>query len=217
MNIERIEGIYTANVFIADEGGEVLIIDAGAPVADMKAAVGDRKVLAVLITHDHFDHLAYAADYAREFNAKIYCARETFDHLKYYKSPVVVGGKEYYIAQLDDVGETSGNAQIAVIKEETDLTFGDFTVKPIFAPGHSGGSLCFLIGDHLFAGDTLFARGIGTTDYMTDGKKRMAETLTRLADVQFGTACHGHGGDSSYEAQQRNIATYKKWLERAPK
>jgi glyoxylase-like metal-dependent hydrolase (beta-lactamase superfamily II) len=218
MEIEVLTGVYDSNTFIISSGSGVLIVDSGASTADIVKSVGSRPVFGVLITHEHFDHLTNCADYAARFNTKIYCSRETLDNLKYYKPVITFEGTEFPIATLNDA------SQVVVIKDEQDFTIGGFTVKPYFAPGHSAGSIVYRIccvetapdgeGAGLFTGDVLFARGVGRTDFMTDGKKYMRETLDRLKDIKFETACHGHGEASSYKSQQRNIEVFAKWLKR---
>ena len=38
---------------------------------------------------------------------------------------------------------------------------GQMIIEPIFTPGHTPGSMCYLIGENLFTGDVLFAEGCG--------------------------------------------------------
>jgi glyoxylase-like metal-dependent hydrolase (beta-lactamase superfamily II) len=208
MKINKIAGTYNSNTYVAGDGKDVVIIDSGAAAADVAKIVGSRKVLGIFITHEHFDHLTNCADYARQFNADIYCSREVFDNLVYYRTQIEIEGVLYDIAQLSD------EVKVNIIRSEDELSLGSMIIKPYFMPGHSFGSIVYCIGDDMFTGDVLFTRGIGRTDLMTDGKKYMTKTLNRLADIKFATAHHGHGEDSAYDAQHKNIQVFAKWLSR---
>jgi glyoxylase-like metal-dependent hydrolase (beta-lactamase superfamily II) len=208
VKVKVIKGVYDSNTFIISVDGAVIIVDSGAALTDVKKAVRCRPVLAVLITHEHFDHLANCADYAKHFGTKIYCAREVADNLTYYHPILSADGTDYPIAQL------SGEVQFSLIKAEHEFILGEINVKPYFMPGHSAGSVVYKIGNNIFTGDVLFAKGIGRTDMMTDGKKYMTETLNKLKALSFDTAYHGHGPESDYKTQQRNMTVFAKWLSR---
>jgi glyoxylase-like metal-dependent hydrolase (beta-lactamase superfamily II) len=61
---------------------------------------------------------------------------------------------------------------------------GEVAVELIHTPGHTPGSQCFLVGDRLVAGDTLFLEGCGRTDLPGSDPEAMYESLTgRLARI----------------------------------
>ena len=72
MKIETIVGHYESNTFIVEQNGTVIIIDAGAKIADVKKTLDGRTPSAVLLTHEHFDHVYYLADYKKHFACPIY-------------------------------------------------------------------------------------------------------------------------------------------------
>lgn len=52
--------------------------------------------------------------------------------------------------------------------EKDVLTLDELEFDVLHTPGHTSGSVCFISGDNMFSGDTLFARSVGRTD-MPDG------------------------------------------------
>ena len=58
MEIKKvITGALDENCYILINNNECLIVDPGADFPKIKDAIGDNKVLGVLITHSHFDHI----------------------------------------------------------------------------------------------------------------------------------------------------------------
>ena len=195
MKIKSIQGLLASNTFIVTDNDKVLIIDAGAPLADVQSALDGRKPDAIFLTHEHFDHIAHIADYCLAFYCPVYCHSATIDELKINKFNRLFA-------------KYGGNVKIPTTFHnfKTNIDFPKVTALP--CPGHSAGSLCFLVGDALFTGDVLFANTIGRTDLMPNGPALMQRTLRKLQDVKFTTAHHGHGKDSSYTQQQKNIAKH---------
>lgn len=64
------------------------------------------------------------------------------------------------------------------------LRVGDVDIQLLHTPGHTPGSLCFLVADRLVSGDTLFVQGCGRVDLPGGDADEMYRTLTqRLATL----------------------------------
>jgi|GEM_PF-1748502 len=220
MNVRTIKGIYNSNTFIVESADTVIIVDAGAPLAVLCDVLGDRKPDAVLLTHEHFDHIFHIADYCRVFACPIYCHVATLTELKDKNAgaPFSVHGFEIKIPDsLDNFIALSKNCTFAVGQGEELIN-----VQTIASPGHSLGSVVYLLKSYnskasdeisdtdrlLFTGDVLFAKTIGRTDLIPYGPELMQKTLAALKKVKFDTAYHGHGKSSTYSAQQDNIDSF---------
>ena len=61
-----------------------------------------------------------------------------------------------------------GNVRIpeidVYIEEGDEVEIGSLKAKVLHTPGHSWGSVCFVIDDHIISGDTLFAGSVGRVD-----------------------------------------------------
>lgn len=75
----------------------------------------------------------------------------------------------------------------------------EIDIAILHTPGHTPGSVCFLIGDDLVAGDTLFQRSVGRTDLPGgDWDTLMASIQTTLYALPVSTVVHpGHGAATS--------------------
>ena len=75
------------------------------------------------------------------------------------------------------------------------LTLGKNEIKVIHTPGHTVGGLCFLAGDILISGDTLFEGSIGKTDHPTgDMEIEIMSIKEKLLPLDDSVAVYpGHG------------------------
>ena len=75
------------------------------------------------------------------------------------------------------------------------LAFGELKFEVIHTPGHTKGSCCFVCGEHLFSGDTLFRRSIGRVDLPGGSESAMMRTLKdKIANLPEELEVHpGHG------------------------
>jgi len=83
-----------------------------------------------------------------------------------------------------------------------ELDFGDLKVQVLHTPGHTPGSLCFVIANHAFVGDTILAGGIGRQMPETDLRRQMMSIGTKLLRLPPSTALYpGHGPATSLERE----------------
>jgi len=94
--------------------------------------------------------------------------------------------------------------------EATKLELGEFTLHVIHTPGHTPGSLSFLVGNHLFTGDTLLAGGIGREMPETDLRQQLISIGGKLAGLPLTTAIYpGHGPVTSLENELRTSPVFQ--------
>lgn len=94
----------------------------------------------IFITHSHYDHINLVHSFEKKFICDIYINKIEYN---------------YYNLHFDKVN---------LFDNASPIKIQDFSVKPIFTPGHTLGSTCFLIDNSFFSGDTLFNEGCGTYD-----------------------------------------------------
>lgn len=204
MKLDKIIGDwYDVNCYcLSNDNNECLIIDAGAKVEEMKGLVGDKKVVGILLTHGHFDHSLYLQEYIETFKADVFGNENIIKTLK-----------DHTLNQTDDWG-ISEDLEINLLKGDGKIKVGCFEIEYFSCPGHAPCCECYKIGDLLFGGDVLFNSGIGRLDLKGCDKEEMKKSLDKLAKVEFRTLYSGHGEESSFERQKRNIGVFSRFLNR---
>ena len=202
MKIEQItSSLLESNVFLLTKENGVLLVDGGVEVDKIKPFVEGKKVEGLLLTHGHFDHATYALDYAKEFGCKIYAAiqiKETLADPKINYSDGKFAVKDF--------------SNFVFVEDGEEVQLGDFVVEPVSTPGHSKCSMCYLVDGHLFAGDTLFAVGMGRTDLVGGNGEELATSLEKIEKISFDNLYSGHGSNSTAKDQQLNIKACKRYL-----
>jgi hydroxyacylglutathione hydrolase len=142
----------------AGESEEAVIIDAGLSthlVLDFLKANG-LSLDAILITHAHPDHTAGAADLAEATGADVYLHEVEIKALEMMPQEM--------LAMLG-IEEMKKPADLKPLSGGMVLEIAGLTIKVLHTPGHSPGSVSFLVEDALFDGDLVFRGSIGRTDF----------------------------------------------------
>ena len=183
-------GMFEQNTYVLTNKKSAIIIDAGADTEDVKKAVGNKKVLAILMTHLHFDHFWYLDEYLSEFDTCVYIQE---GHENKFEDCELNGS----VLIRKNIQKNIEKNRIKFYKET--LKLGDFECKVYASSGHSADSVCLLIDDCLFTGDTVFADAIGRIDLKDSDKEKMIESLELIKTIDFVRAYPGH-----YESASKN-------------
>ncbi len=118
--------------------GNQFLVDASVPLKQILPFVKKNGLIVLFITHTHGDHTAYLDDYVEAFpNLVVMIYKDSEDIVKStLKRPVKHG----------DI-----------------VTVGQLSLEVFHTPGHYPDSVCYLLDDILFTGDTLFVGRTGRT------------------------------------------------------
>jgi len=172
------------NVWLIGDDSEVLIVDAAHDAAPIVAAVAGRRVVGIVCTHGHNDHINAVGDLHDAVQAPI--------HLH-------PGDRMLWDTVYPEVSPDRDLADGGT------LSVAGTTLHVIHTPGHSPGSCCLYAPalDVVFSGDTLFQGGPGATGRSYSDYDTIVESIrTRLLGLPPDTVVHtGHGDDTTIGAE----------------
>lgn len=172
------------NVWVLGDDDECVVIDAPHDVPEILRLVGGRRVLAVLATHAHDDHVRVAPELSDATGA-----------------PVLLHPDDLPVWQLTHAGR-SPSGELA---DGQLIEVAGTALHVLHTPGHAPGSCCFHVPDLgvVFTGDTLFAGGPGATGRsFSDFGTIIASIRNRLLTLPPETVVHtGHGEDTTIGAE----------------
>jgi glyoxylase-like metal-dependent hydrolase (beta-lactamase superfamily II) len=177
------------NVWIVGNDEECVIIDSPHDAAAIINQVRGRKVLAILQTHAHNDHIGAAREVADAVGAPIYLNPED-----------LVLWEQVYPDTKPDRELNDGDV----------FEVGGAALRAIHTPGHSPGSTCFYLESEgtVFTGDTLFNGGPGATGRSySDYPTILASIRERLLTLPPETVVRtGHGDNTTIGAEKETLA-----------
>lgn len=189
-------GSYQENAYIIinEENRGAIIIDPGdegkSLVSYLKGL--NVKLQYILLTHGHLDHVGAVDELREEFNIPVYINEAD---MKYIERRKMAFGP---MKRAD-----------FFLKEGDDLSFGNHSIKIFETPGHSKGSLSYLIDGVLYVGDVLFQGSIGRTDLPGgDFNELISSIKDKLMKLPGNTrVMPGHGPETTL-SQEKSFNIY---------
>ena len=181
------------NVWLVGDDREVLVVDAAHDASAILKAVGDRRLVGVVCTHAHNDHVNAVAEV------------------------VAATGATAYLHPADRVlwDQTQSDPPGAELTDGQVLTVGDVELTVLHTPGHAPGACCLAAPalGVVMSGDTLFNGGPGATGRSYSDFPTIVESIrTRLLDLPAQTVVlTGHGEPTTIGAESPHL---QEWVAR---
>ncbi len=176
---------YGTNTYIltCKQTKESAVVDAPGEVEKITSALSGTKPRYILITHAHMDHIGALAELVARLEVAV------------------------AINPLDG-GRLSVKPEL-LLKDGDVVSFGEVRLKVLHTPGHTPGSICFLTGKFLIAGDTIFPGGPGRTSSPENLKQIIASIKGKIFTLPDDTRVFpGHGNDTILRKEKEAFAVF---------
>ena len=175
--ITLVLGELGTNCYIVDCGNnQVIAIDIGGTPKKVLNILKTQNLnlKAILLTHGHYDHVAGVESVRQATGAEVYIHEKDAIMLESGKanlayqlsSEIYQPVQKYQVAQDGDI-----------------LEIGNLEIQVMHTPGHTAGSVCYIIGNQMFCGDTIFKGSIGRTD-LGGNVSDMKKSLQKIARLE---------------------------------
>ena len=186
IQIEKLElGPFGTNAYliVCKATKDSVVVDAPAEAGRILEKLKKTNPRYILITHSHFDHLGALSE---------------------LQSRLVVPVAAHPL----DAGTLPVATEILLNDGDT-VSFGNIQLKVLHTPGHTPGSLCFLTGRYLIAGDTIFPGGPGSTGSPERLKQIIKSIKKKLFVLPDDTQVYpGHGGSTFIKKEKDEFTVF---------
>ncbi|WP_019880070.1 MBL fold metallo-hydrolase [Succinispira mobilis] len=192
-------GDLQANCYIIEnlQDKQAILIDPGAEANKIINFIkkNELKVVAILLTHGHADHIS-ALDKVREA-----CLAKVYIHAD--DAPMLTNAKQNLSSFIGadrifkEAEENLADGQL--------LNIAGLEIQVLTIPGHTKGGCSFKIGEHVFVGDSIFLESIGRTDLPGGSYKSLISNLkTKILTLPENTKLYpGHGPSTDVAWEKR--------------
>ena len=183
-------GEYQTNCYLCwDETTRgCAVVDPGYAPETILRALEQNRLLPrrILLTHGHFDHIGAVDAVCEKYGVPVYIHEA--DAIKLTDTEANTGAKFGHPVTV--------RTQPRLLHDDEELHLAGIGLKVLHTPGHSKGSVCYLLEEDqgILTGDTLFKGGYGRYDFADGSFHELKESLRTLFHLtpQM-TAWPGHG------------------------
>lgn len=193
-------GFLPTNCYLVKEkkSGRSFAVDPGWYDPSLEDALHQMKIERldyILLTHGHHDHILGLAQLQRQFGGKIVMHES--------ETPFLADDSLSLRHPAFGAVPRAEKADLPV-KDGDTLPFAGGDILVLHTPGHTRGSVCYLLNNCLFSGDTLFSESVGRTDLPTGNTAQLLRSVRRLAALEGDfRVLPGHGPETTLSHERR--------------
>jgi len=178
-------GKWKENSYLIENEGLSWLVDPGEDFDVINNVFNKTAYQGILLTHGHFDHIGAAKQFQDAYNIPLYI---------HSKDMRLISQANLYRKLAGD-SAVYGTPKIDFyIDDLKEIPFGNVKISIIHLPGHTEGSVCFIIGNDIISGDLLFSRELGRTDLPGGNKTKLLASIDFLINYYEGYNLYpGHG------------------------
>ena len=199
INLKPLSICETNSYIVVSERNNAVLIDApaDAPYILEQLEFYGCTLKKIFLTHGHFDHIGAVADLVEATGCEVYIHPMDKNMLQ--------NGDAMLATHFRARGCKSYDGDMVLFTENDILRLDELEFDVLETPGHTPGSVCYICGEVMFTGDTLFSKSIGRTDFEGGSYPEMKKSLAKIADLGGNlTVYPGHMGVTTLDEERRS-------------
>lgn len=194
-----VSDLLEANCYLISHQAQGIVVDPAGIGEEVLSYLEENqiKLLAVINTHGHGDHIAGNAWLKEKTGVPIIIHQADAEYLT---------NTDLNLSSF--IGyEVSGPPADQLLEDGSIIQVGDQELRVIHTPGHTPGGICLLAPGFLISGDTLFKHSVGRSDLPGGDSQILKESIMKLKELPGDTVVYpGHGPSTTIEAEiQHNM------------
>lgn len=196
MKIDSIAvGAFCANCYFLVAGDEAIIVDPGDEAKKICSIIDKlgAKVIAIVNTHGHVDHIGANMEVHDYTGADIYIHED---------DAAMLGDASLNLSMFTG-GTVKSREAHKQLRDGDEIRVGGETLKVLHTPGHTQGGICLLGDGFVLTGDTLFQASVGRSDFPGGSHTQLIDSIKTklmvLADDIKVYPGHGPASTIGYE------------------
>ncbi|MFI3175028.1 MAG: MBL fold metallo-hydrolase [Bacillota bacterium] len=181
---------------VSGEDGKACIIDCDAPSQKMLDYIDEKEleITHLLLTHGHGDHIGAVEEIKQKYGCEVVACKK--------EESILLDPKLNFSMMM---GASMTVTADRFVSDGDTIAVGEMEFKVIETPGHTVGSVCYIVQDNMFSGDTLFEGSCGRTDLPTGDTATIMKSLKRLKALEENYVVYpGHGPYTSLEIERQS-------------
>ncbi len=200
MKIEHIiVGPIQSNCYIVydEKSLDAMVVDPGDEPAKILKIIKENslKVIYIVCTHAHFDHIGAVASIKEKTGAKIVINKDDLEIYMGAKDQGAFWGFEIEQPPAPDIFVIEGD----------ELFVGGLKFKVLHTPGHSPGGICLYSEGIILTGDTVFAGSVGRTDFYGGSIEELKKSFKKIMSLPPETKILPGHGDWSKIVEEKEM------------
>lgn len=173
-----------ANCYFLKKGSDLIIIDPGDEFEEINSKIKNENLnlIAILITHAHFDHVGALDKLLKEYNVCVY---------------------------YNNINNEISCKKLIDVKEQT-YSINNFNFDVIYTKGHRNDSVTYYFKEDnvMFTGDFLFNLSIGRMDLEYASVDDMKESIEKIKEYNDSIIIYPGHGDKSFIGYEKEFNPY---------
>jgi len=178
--------------------GSCAVIDPGGDPEELREKLEAKELTPeyFLLTHGHFDHIM-----GLEPLRKFYPKAKTLIHSS--DANMLTDVDSSYMRLFGGINTPSKPAD-RLLSDGDEIKLDGLKINILHTPGHTPGSVCYIAGDSIFCGDTIFRDSIGRYDLAGGNWEELKRSLKKIKDLPGDYRLYpGHGSSTSLDRERR--------------